>query len=54
LKSREEVLLTLVERAIVFMLEGLSPRLIRDSLIESLTKGKVDFSVKNSEEKEKE
>jgi chemotaxis protein MotA len=54
LKSREEVLLTLVERAIIFMLEGLSPRLIRDSLIESLTKGKVEFPIKKPEEKERE
>ena len=36
LKSREEVLLKLTEKAILFMLDGLSPRIIKDSLVESL------------------
>ena len=36
LKSREEVLLNLTEKAVLFMLDGLSPRVIKDSLIESL------------------
>jgi chemotaxis protein MotA len=51
LKSREEVLLTLVERAVVFMLEGLSPRLIRESLIESLTKRNVESVLTKPQEK---
>lgn len=36
LKSREEVFLNLTEKAILFMLDGLSPRIIKDSLVESL------------------
>jgi len=36
LRSKEEVLLNLTEKAIIFMLDGLSPRIIRDSLVESL------------------
>jgi len=36
LRSREEILLNLTEKAILFMLDGLSPRVIKDSLIESL------------------
>ena len=54
LKSREEVLLTLVEKAIIFMLEGVSPRVIRDSLIEALAKGTVEFQIKENSSKEKE
>ncbi|MEO2068467.1 MAG: MotA/TolQ/ExbB proton channel family protein [Desulfurobacteriaceae bacterium] len=52
LKSREEVLLTLVEKAIIFMLEGVSPKVIRESLLESLSKGKVDVFEKKVAQKE--
>jgi len=52
LRSREEVLLILVERAIIFMLEGVSPRVIKDSLIESLTRGKVEVVSKEISPKE--
>jgi len=52
LKSREEVLLTLVEKAIIFMLEGVSPKVIRDSLLESLSKGRVDVFEKKVAQKE--
>jgi chemotaxis protein MotA len=36
LRSKEEVFLNLTEKAIIFMLDGISPRIIKDSLIESL------------------
>jgi chemotaxis protein MotA len=51
LRSREEVLLTVVERTIILMLQGLSPRLIKESLVESLVQGKAKIKVEDEEKK---
>jgi len=51
LRSKEEVLLNLTEKAIIFILEGLSPRIIKDSLMESLIGKNNDITVKKTEKK---
>ncbi|GAB6075207.1 motility protein A [Desulfurobacterium crinifex] len=54
LRSKEEVLLNLTEKAIIFMLDGLSPRIIRDSLVESLIGKNNSITIKETKEESNE